>query len=455
MRTTTTLRVVFASIILVSSAALVASAVPTAAENTDAQTQSDWNLTVADGYNTSNPGERTTVVTAHVTGGDIWQYALNGTLLYHDDTYDAYWDVDPLPNESNSVVYVATDEVHNESLCSPVSDDESCYRQIIERANLTTGETEVLYSRVDPTDYRQWHDADRIGDSRYLVGDMHLDEVFVVNTTTGIVTWEWNMQNNFSLTSGGQYPDDWSHINDVEQLDDGRIMVSPRNHDQVLFIDPETGLQENWTIGADDRFSVLDGQHNPDYFDESAGGPAVLIADSNNNRTIEYARTEDGGWEQSWVWQDERLTWPRDADRLPNGHTLVTDTRGGRVVEIDEQGEIVWNLTREGHSEGGYAAYEAERLNTGDESAGGESAEALGLPSRTAQDDQTSNVSDVSASDSGLVPASVANTGSGIVRALLGLPAWLLLTTIVSTALAWVGVELWLDDGAIQGARGR
>jgi len=113
MRTTTTFRAVFASVIVVSSALLVASAVPTAAQDTDAQAQSDWNLTVAEGYNTSNPGERTTVVTAHVTGGDIWQYSLNGTLLYHNDSHDAYWDVDPLPNESNSVVYVATDEVRN------------------------------------------------------------------------------------------------------------------------------------------------------------------------------------------------------------------------------------------------------------------------------------------------------------------------------------------------------
>jgi len=455
MRTTTAYRAVFASVIVVSSVLLVASAVPTTAERTDAQPDSDWNLTVADGYDTSNPGERTTVVTAHVTGGDIWQYALNGTLLYHDDTHDAYWDVDPLPGEANSVVYVATDAVRDESLCDPVNDDDYCIRQIIERANLTTGETEVLYSRVDATDYRQWHDADRVGDSRYVVADMFSEEVFVVNTTTGIVTWEWTMQNSFSLESGWQYPNDWAHINDVEKLDDGRVMVSPRNHDQVLFVDPQTGLQENWTLGADDRFSVLDGQHNPDYFDESAGGPAVLIADSNNNRTIEYARTANGGWEQSWVWQDDRLTWPRDADRLPNGHTLITDTKGGRVVEIDERGAVVWNLTREGHTRGEFAAYEAERLNTGDESAGGESADSLGLPSRTVEDDEVSNGTAVDDSTAGLVPASVSNTAGGVAEALLGIPAWLLLATIGCTVLAWVGVELSHDDGAIRGTTER
>ena len=72
-------------------------------------------------------------------------------------------------------------------------------------------------------------------------------------------------------------------------------MISPRNHDQVLFLDPETGLQENWTLGADDDYSVMYEQHNPDYIPESHGGPAVLIADSHNNRIGEYQR-QDAGW---------------------------------------------------------------------------------------------------------------------------------------------------------------
>ena len=440
-------RAAFASIIVVSSALLVGAAVTSAAAGPSAQEQSPWTLTVDDQYNTSNPEERSTVVTAHITGGDIWQFSLNGTEMYHNDTRDGYWDVDPVPGTENTVVYAATDEVHNQSLCQPTSEQDYCIRQMIERANLTTGETEVLYSRVDPWyRFHEWHDVDRIDDSRYIVADMYSDEVFIVNVTTGIVTWEWNMQNSFSLTSGGQYPNDWSHINDVELLEDGRVMISPRNHDQVLFIDQQTGLQENWTLGADDRHSVLYEQHNPDYFTADEGGPAVLVADSQNDRIIEYGRTQDGGWEQTWVWQDDKLEWPRDADRLPNGHTLITDTTGGRVVEVNQEGEVVWNLTHANHSNGTPVAYEAERMNTGDESAGGESAESLGLQSRTASNESLAGQPGQSSSTEhppGLIPDSVEDAVSSAI------PVWMepyhlvLLLIAGITAIAWLGVELW------------
>lgn len=68
------------------------------------------------------------------------------------------------------------------------------------------------------------------------------------------------------------------------------------------------------------------------------------------------------------------MEWPRDADRLPNGHTLITDTNRDRVFEVNQRNEIVWEATFPG-------PYEAERLSTGDESTGGQSAATLGLAS--------------------------------------------------------------------------
>jgi len=89
--------------------------------------------------------------------------------------------------------------------------------------------------------------------------------VFVVDTETGIIEWEWEAQTDYGLDSGGVYPGDWTHLNDVEALPDGRLMVSLRNHDQVVFLDRDDGLQEEWTLGADDGHDVLHEQHNPDY----------------------------------------------------------------------------------------------------------------------------------------------------------------------------------------------
>ncbi|MFW5903144.1 MAG: aryl-sulfate sulfotransferase, partial [Halolamina sp.] len=223
-----------------------------------------------------------------------------------------------------------------------------------------------------------WHDVDRIDEDHLLVGDIGRDRVFIIDTETQIVEWEWDAQSAIPMSEGGVFPSDWTHLNDVELLPDDRIMVSLRNQDKVVFLDRETGLQENWTLGADGDHDVLYEQHNPEYIPEEQGGPAVLVADSEGHRVVEYQR-EDGEWNRTWEWSDAELRWPRDADRLPNGHTLITDSNGNRVIEVDRSGEIVWSTDVD-------TPYEADHFGPGGESGGGESASRLGLSSRTATD---------------------------------------------------------------------
>lgn len=332
------------------------------------------NLSMAERDPLAEPRPNTTVVASQQ--GHLFALAPNGTLTFFDDAYDAYWDVDPSPVGQSTVLYSATDRVDGTtSDCNPVG--QSCIQQYIERVNLTTGEVTRLHSRIDGRyGSSQWHDVDRINESHFLVADMSYDRIFVVDAETGFTTWAWTAQSDFPFSSGGPYPQNWAHLNDVEVLPDGRIMVSLRNHDRVVFLDPETGLQRNWTLGREDDYEVLYEQHNPDYIPAARGGPAVLVADSENNRIVEYQRV-DGEWHRSWQWADQRLQWPRDADRLPNGNTLVGDTHGQRVVEISPDGVVVWR------AEIG-PSYDVERLDTGDESAGGQSAHALGLENRTA-----------------------------------------------------------------------
>jgi len=44
------------------------------------------------------------------------------------------------------------------------------------------------------------------------------------------------------------------------------------------------------------------------------------------------------------VWQyATNLSWPRSAQRLANGNTLIADTGHDRVIEVDESGAIVWS----------------------------------------------------------------------------------------------------------------
>lgn len=440
-------RVVFLSIVLGSVLVLLAtnvsvSEVTTADPFAEFREQADRSN--GDREPMAAPRDGVTVVTAHAReAGDIVALNPNGTVLYHDDTHDGYFDVDPSAEGEDTVVYTAVDKVYDKSLCEPVGPHDYCIRQLIERANLTTGEVTVLYERIGPRYHSaEWHDVDRINETHYVVADMYLDRIFVVNVDTDMVVWEWSAQRYLPLSSGGSYPSDWVHLNDVEVLDDGRFMVSLRNQDQVVFVNRTAGVDESWTLGGDDRHDVLHEQHNPDYIPPDDGGPAALVSDSENNRVIEYQRT-DGSWERTWTWQDPHLQWPRDADRLPNGHTLITDSHGGRIIEVDQAGSIVWELDVP-------RAYEAERLHTGDESTGGPSATSAGLESRTGfqepeetQAGGTGGILDeIRVRVKGLFPNKLVNAVAFIT------PPWMeffdLLATLtgVGTVFVWLALEL-------------
>jgi hypothetical protein len=144
-------------------------------------------------------------------------------------------------------------------------------------------------------------------------------------------------------------------------------MVSVRNFDQVVAIDRSTD-EIAWTLGEDGNHSVIFRQHNPQYLDGGDGPPAVLVADSRNDRVVEFTR-RDGEWVETWELVGGGLDEPRDADRLPNGNTLVADRHGQRFLEVTPTGEVVWEFY------GPWQPYDVERYRLGDESGGPTSAE--------------------------------------------------------------------------------
>ncbi|WP_255149995.1 arylsulfotransferase family protein [Halorarius halobius] len=364
-------RVTFGAVVVLLALSLVGSYATSASGITDRYEEGA----------TVEPAPNTTVVTTsprQSTDASIVAFAPDGSVRYYNETYDYYFDVDPVEGESGTVEYVAVEWFTDECAAeSALGRGDPCSRSVVERLDLDTGETTRLYSYASrPVDIGGWHDVDRINATHLLVAGSVEDRVFIVDTTTDTIEWQWQVQNRFPLASGGRFPTDWAHVNDVEYLDDGRVLLSARNQDTVLFIDPGEGVQPSWSLGGDGRYGVLYEQHNPDYIPRERGGPALLVADSENNRIVEYQRTDGGAWTRTWTWQDSTLQWGRDADRLPNGHTLITDSNGNRVIEVNEQGEVVWSVPVD-------TPYEAERIGTGDESAGGHSARSLGLESRT------------------------------------------------------------------------
>ncbi|WP_160135781.1 aryl-sulfate sulfotransferase [Halococcus salsus] len=258
------------------------------------------------------------------------------------------------------------------------------------------GET-VVYEYDPRTRERVWterfdiedtHDVDLIGDDELLVANMRAtndsgtpnDRVFVYNRTQNRVVWEWVVRNHFPRGTDGGYSADWTHVNDVDEVGEGKYLVSLRNFDQAVVVDRSTKRVE-LRLGRDGAHATLDEQHNPDSLESETGTPTILVADSENDRVVEYERTGgpagNGTWERTWALTG--FDWPRDADRLPNGNTLVTDTLNQRVVEVTPRGEIVWEYFAP------WAPYDAERLSAAN-TTGGENASVGGSNGPTIAD---------------------------------------------------------------------
>lgn len=363
----------------------------------------------------------TTVISSHTFGDQPSRLIAvrNGEVVFEDTSHDQYFDVDPLSNTSQTVEYVAIDRVRR--------DGTGAERIGWYRHNLSTDRSELRWQYTVPHDqvrrydygsgmttYRL-HDIDRVNATHLAVADIHHDSVYIVNERTGERTYQWNASKYWSPETGGPHYD-WTHMNDVEVLEDGRIMASPRNHDAIVFIEPESGIQATWQLGSDGNHSRLYEQHNPDYI-TTGDNPAVLVADSQNNRIVEFSR-QSGAWRQTWEWSKKQFWWPRDADRLPNGNTLIAETNGNSILEVNKAGDVVWKVTVG-------RPYDAERLGTGDESRG-----------------PTAQQANLSSRGSGSVLLPKARNGIRFAFPLWIQRVWYTVPLIVCSAIAMVAVEV-------------
>jgi len=251
-----------------------------------------------------------------------------------------------------------------------------CVRNNVVELDYDTKEPVFEYRWYDAfIEFHEVHDADRLPSGETVVIDMGNDRTFVVAENESVV-WEWSAREHlgegsqFRETYGGperEGPEsDWTHMNDVDRTDDGDFLMSIRNFDVVVevnrstkAIDHVTGLPRDNGKDVAGREPVLSEQHNPMLVgDESA----LLVADSEADRVVEIDRSTG---EVVWTY-DEDLVWPRDADRLPNGNTLVTNSLGYEVLEVTPAGEVTWSYQVRHEGQRGIP-YEADRVSLPEE----------------------------------------------------------------------------------------
>jgi uncharacterized protein (UPF0248 family) len=230
--------------------------------------------------------------------------------------------------------------------------------------------------------HHEVHDADRLPNGETAIADMGNDRAFTVNEA-GEITWEWNASDHIArgtpwfeqhvpadkadefASSGPE--SDWTHLNDIDQLSNGNFLLSVRNYDVVLEVNRENEIVE--TYGEPDDHATMSEQHNPNVL---AGPGTMLVADSENDRIVELdTETEEIIWQYERVpassGVDRRsLQWPRDADRLPSGNTLITDSRRYRVLEVRPDGSVAWSFNSQTALGNKAIIYEADRIRLDD-----------------------------------------------------------------------------------------
>ena len=289
-------------------------------------------------------GTNTTVligVQGPAKGGSVTELAANGNVLW---SYDGGTDGDVIS-------YQNVETLEDGTILTSFADDgyESCgpYESPCKRTGVR-----VIDPEPTPTVVSEWHypvrtrkdsevhDAEMLPSGDVLVADMEYEGILTVNMSTGERDWIWNASSYYSPP-----PDptrtDWLHVNDVDRIGPGRYLVSVRNTNQLLIVERGEGVVE--VINEDRDRDVLYEQHNPQWL----GSGRVLVADSENDRVVELHRNDSTGkWYIAWAVTSAGgidLSWPRDADRLPNGNTVITDSRNDRVVGVDESGDLVWS----------------------------------------------------------------------------------------------------------------
>jgi hypothetical protein len=189
-------------------------------------------------------------------------------------------------------------------------------------------------------------------------GEMYTDYL-VEMTTVGKSVWEWRTWEHLNpetdrITAVQDRREEWTHGNGLAELPNGDIVVSFRVISTVIIIDRKNG-EIIWKLGA----PPLSGQHAPVplpngnllLFDN---GPHRLDHPMPFSRIIEV---ELATKRIVWKYQERRESnffSPRisNAQRLPNGNTLICEGDFGRLFEVTRDGELVWEYVNPYFGEG-------------------------------------------------------------------------------------------------------
>ena len=175
-----------------------------------------------------------------------------------------------------------------------------------------------------------------------ILGDF-LNEI----TPDGEVVWEWHgsekLDTNIDVICPLDGRHEWTHCNSIAEMENGNILLSFRSTSMIMIIERSTG-NVLWRFGP----GVFSHQHHP----TPLANGNILVFDNGEHRIRggSFSRVvELDPNTNEIVWQyraDPALsffsTGISSAQRLPNGNTFICDGRTGRLFEVTNDSEVVW-----------------------------------------------------------------------------------------------------------------
>ena len=179
------------------------------------------------------------------------------------------------------------------------------------------------------------HDADRLSNGNTLVVWGGWDEISDAQVKEinpkGEIVWSWYAKDHFYKPPYKDiYREGWTHTNAVTRLPNGNTLISLRNFNLTVEVDPPGSVVWSFDWGILGLHP-----HEPEILPNGN----MLIALRIPHRVIEIDRETE-----AIVWEFEKtgVKVIRDADRLPNGNTLIVERT--KILEVTPNGKVVWQL---------------------------------------------------------------------------------------------------------------
>jgi hypothetical protein len=197
------------------------------------------------------------------------------------------------------------------------------------------------------------------GDPNANVIDNHIQEFDADHK----LVFEWLSYDYFNIIDAvhenlTQHTIDYVHMNSIAVDYDGNIIISSRHQSEVTKINRQTG-EIIWRLGGENNdFAFIDDNFEISYqhFARPVEGKPnhYIIFDNGNYHNPQFSRAVEFQLDTlnmtaSKVWEyrhtpDRYTPWMGNAQRLPNGNTLINYADGSlpKATEVSESGEIVY-----------------------------------------------------------------------------------------------------------------